>query len=168
MSSRSKLLTCSVFLLLLLQVTTTLVSAVDEEAVNLELADAEEALVSAYDAVLEAEESGANVSSLLVRLNVGGGYLTEAYVWYRLGALEDASSLAVLSSEIVGDVESEAVELRDEVERLGEAGFVAKIYSSAIGVVVVVVLGFVVWRVFRNRYNRKLLALRPEVVSDES
>jgi len=141
---------------------------VDEDVVALDIAEAKEVLGSAYGAVLEAEEAGANVSGLLGRLNLGGEYLAEAYVWYRLGVSEDASRFAGLCVEVVGDVRSEAFALRDEAERLGEADFVVKMFGSVGGVVVVVVVGFVVWRVFRRRYLGRVLGLRPEVVSGES
>ncbi len=168
MGSYSRISVFSVFLFLLLLVSFPWVGAVDEADSALGLADAEEALVSAYNAVLEAEDAGANVSGLLVRLNVGGEYLAEAYVWYRLGAYENASRLTGLCHEAVGDVRSEAVGLKDEAVRLGDADFVMRLVGSVVGVVIVVILGFVVWRAFRRRYNKQVSRLKPEVVSDES
>jgi len=76
------------FLFLLLSVSIRWVGAVDEDVVALDIAEAEEILVSAYGAVLEAEEAGANVSGLLGRLNLGGEYLAEAYAYVRLGDSE--------------------------------------------------------------------------------
>ena len=168
MGSCSKFFVFSVFLFLLLSVSIRWVSAVDEDVVALGLADAEEVLGSAYGAVLEAEEAGANVSGLLGRLSVGGGYLAEAYVWYRLGVSENASRFAGLCSEVVGDVRSEAVGLKSEAHGLWELDFLVRMIWSVGGVIVVVFLGFVVWRVFRRRYLRRVLGLRPEVVSGES
>jgi len=168
MGSCSKFFVFSVFLFLLLSVSIRWVSAVDEDVVALDIAEAEEVLGSAYGAVLEAEEAGANVSGLLGRLNVGGEYLAEAYVWIRLGVFENASRFAGLCREVVEDVKGEAFGLRDEAERLGEADFVVRMVGSAVGVVVVLIVGFVVWRVFRRHYHKKVLGLRPEVVSGES
>jgi len=168
MGSCSKFFVFSVFLFLLLSVSIRWVSAVDEDVVALDIAEAEEVLGSAYGAVLEAEEAGANVSGLFVRLDVGGEYLAEAYVWYRLGVYESASRFAGLCRDVVGDVRSEAFELRDEAERLGEADFVVNMIGSVVGVIVVVVSGFVVWRVFRRRYRKRVLGLRPEVSDGES
>jgi hypothetical protein len=65
-------------------------------------------------------------------------------------------------------VGSEAFELRDEAKRLGETDFVVKTFGSVGGVIAVVFLGFVVWRVFRQRYCSRVLRLKPEVVSGES
>ena len=123
MSSYLKLLVISVLLLFLLPVSILGVSASSEDVATLSITQAEETLASAFEAVLDAEMAGANVSGLLGRLNLGGEYLAEAYVWYRLGVSENASRFADLCFEVVGDVGSEAVELRDEAKRLGDADF---------------------------------------------
>jgi hypothetical protein len=164
----SKFFWFSVFLFLLLSISFSRVDAVDKDVVALQLADAEETLDSAYDTVFEAEEAGANVSGLMVRLNVGGEYLSKAYVWYRLGVFENASRFADFCQEVVGDVGSEAVGLRDEAERLAREDVLVRVFGSAVGVVVVVVLGFLVWGIFKRRYRKRLLGFRPEVVSSES
>lgn len=168
MSSPFKLLVISVLLLFLLPVFIPWVSASSEDVAILSITQAEESLASAFEAVLDAEMAGANVSGLLGRLNVGGEYLAEAYAYVRLGDSENAGRFAGLCVEAVDDVESEAVGLRDEAVRLGEADFGVKFFGSVVGVVVVVVAGFVVWRVFRRRYHEKVLGLRPEVASGES
>ncbi len=141
-------------------------SSADDAALT--ITQAEETLASAYEAVLEAEQVGANVSGLLSRLNLGGDYLAEAYLWYHLGVSENASRFAGLCHEVGGDVRSDALELRDEAKRLGEADFVVKIYGSVVAVIVVVVLCSVVWLVFKRRYRKRVLRLRPEVISSES
>jgi hypothetical protein len=168
MVSWLKFLVVSVFLFSLVSVSVPWVSAVNGDMMSLEVAEAEEALVSAYDAVLEAEEAGANVSGLLDKLNVGSEYLAEASVYVRLGDSESAARLAGLCVEAVDDVEGEAVLLRDEAVKFERADFLARVVGSAVGVVIVVVGGFVLWTVFRRRYLEKVLGSRPEVVSDES
>jgi hypothetical protein len=168
MDSWSKFLVISFFLFLLLSVSFSQVCAVDEDEAAQGLADAEAALVSTYGTVLEAEETGANVSSLLDKLNVGGEYLAAAYNWYRLGVFENASAYANLCRGVVSGVSSEAVELKDKAEVLMREGFLVTVFGSAVGAGIILVVGFVVWRVFRRRYFRRTLELKPEVVSDES
>jgi len=168
MTSWSKLLMVSALLLFLLPFFTLLVSASSEDVVTLALTEAEETLASTHEAVLEAEQAGANVSGLLDKLNLGAEYLAEAYVWYRLGVSENASRFAGLCYEVVGGVSSEAVELRDEAKRLGDADFVVNMIGSVVGVISVFVFCSVAWLVFRRRYRRRVLGLRPEVVSGES
>jgi ribosomal protein L19 len=154
MFSWLKFLCVSVFLFSLVSV--PWVSATNGGVVSLEVAEAEEALVSAYGVVLEAEEAGADVSGLLDKLNVGDEYLAEANAYVRLGNSESAGHFAGLCVEAVGDVGDEAVLLRDEAMKLGEADFIVTMIGSVVGVVVVVVAGFVVWRVFKRRYHKRV------------
>ena len=168
MCSWSKFLVFSVFLFLLLTFSFPWVGASSEDVVPLEVIEAEDILGLAYEAVLEAEEAGANVSGLLGRLDLGGEYLAEAYVWVRLGDSENAGRFAGLCVEVVGAVRGEAVGLKSEAHGLWELDFLVRMIWSVGGVVVVGVVGFVVWRVFRRRYLRRVLGLRPEVVSGES
>jgi hypothetical protein len=145
------------------------VFGVDGEDVAVLAVDRAEAEVaSAYEAVLDAEEAGADVSGLLAELNVAGGYLAEAHVWLGLGDFDNATRLADLCYDVVEGVEGEAFGLESEAHALGVTDSVVRMVGSMVGVVVVVFLGFVVWRVFRRRYCRRVLGLRPEVVSGES
>jgi len=164
MGSWLKFLVVSVFLFLLVPFAVPWVSATNGDAVPLEVAEAEEALVSAYDVVLEAEESGANVSGLLDKLTVGGEYLAEAYVWVRLGNSENTNRLAGLCHDVAEDVQSDAVELRDETKGSWMSETVVVMLGSVVGVILVVGLCFVGWRVFRRHYRKTVLGLRPEVV----
>jgi len=129
---------------------------------------AEVAMVSAYAVVLDAEQVGVNVSGLLAELNVGGEYLVDARIWFGLGDFENATRLAGLCYDVGEEVSNEAHGLRNEAHGLWVTDVVVRMTGSMVGVVVVVFLGFVVWRVFRRRYNRRVLGLRPEVVSGES
>ena len=145
------------------------VFGVDGEDVAASAVDrAEVAVVSAYEAVLDAEEAGVDVSGLLVRLNVAGEYLADARIWYGLGDFENATRLAGLCYDVGEEVSNEAYGLRNEAHGLWVTDVVVRMTGSIFGVVVVVFLGFVVWRVFKRRYHRRVLGLRPEVVSGES
>jgi len=167
MGSYSKLFVFSAFLLFLLPFPILLVSASSEDVVTLALTEAEEALASTHEAVLEAEQAGANVSALLDKSNLASEYLAEAYVWYRLGVFENANRFAGLCSDVIGGVRSEAFELRDEAKRLSEADFVVNIIRSVVGVSVVLVSCSIAWLVFRRRYHKRV-GLKSEVVYDES
>ncbi|MGD9130291.1 MAG: hypothetical protein PVH73_01795 [Candidatus Bathyarchaeota archaeon] len=168
MGSWLKFLAVSVFLFMLIQFSVPWVTATNGDAVPSGIVEAEETLVSAYDAVLEAEDAGANVSSLLDRLSVGGEYLAEAYNYFRLGDSENAGRLAGLCVEAVDDVEAEAVLLRDETVRLEKEDFLVNVFGSAVGVFIVVVSGFVLWEIFKRRYYAKVLDSKPEVISGEA
>ncbi|MFX1301277.1 MAG: hypothetical protein ACFFDE_10105, partial [Promethearchaeota archaeon] len=77
------------------------------------MVDAEAAVISALRVALEAEEVGANVSGLLVRLNDAGDFLARARIAYRFGDFEGAIGFASAGSSIGLEVETAAVDLRD-------------------------------------------------------
>lgn len=96
MGSYSKLFVFSAFLLFLLPFPTLLVSASSEDVVTLALTEAEEALVSVHEAVLEAEQAEANVSELLDRFNLAVEHLAEARLLFRLEDFDGAVHFAAL------------------------------------------------------------------------
>jgi hypothetical protein len=165
MGSCLRFVVVSVFLFSLLSVSG--VGATNGDVVALEVAEAERALVLAYNAVLEAEEAGANVTSLLTRLSAAGEFLSEAYVFVHLGNFEGAARLAGFCVEVADDVEVEAILLREEAARIERADVFTKVFGSAVGVVIVVVGGFLLWSLYKRRYLEKVLDSRPEVVSVE-
>jgi len=129
---------------------------------------AEAAVVSAYEAVLGAEQAGANVSGLLARLNVAGEYLANGHIWHGLGDFENATRFANLCYDIGEEVRNEAVELKNEAHGLWVWNLWVRMTISMVGVVSVVFLSFLVWRSFKRRYQRRVLGMKPEVVSGES
>ena len=140
----------------------------NQETAILSISEADYSMAQAHEAVLDAEEAGADVSGLLDRLDVAGEYLAEAHIWYRLEDFENATRFAGLCFDVVEEARSEAVELKNEAYGLWVAGLFVRIIGSFVGVVVVVLLGYVVWRAFKRRYQRRVLGLKLEVVSDES
>lgn len=132
------------------------------------ISHAEEVLASAYEAALEAEGAGANVSGLLVRLNDAGEHLAKAHIAYRLGDFDQAGSFANLCSEIGEDVKSEADGLRGAGFESRVTGFWLTIAGSLVGVVAAGLGGVWGWRVFKRRYYQRVLGMKPEVASDDS
>ena len=130
--------------------------------------EAEEVVASAYEAVLEAEHAGANVSGLLASLNEAGELLATAQVAFRLGDFDEAVLSASLCSEICEVVRDEADELRVEAYGAKIMNSWLTMTGSTIGVVAVVFGSFWGWRVFKRRYVRRALRMKPEVAKDES
>ncbi len=147
----------SVIFLLLLSVPILSTYAQSESTASLALTEAEETLASTHEAVVEAEQSGANVSSLLEQSNLAGEYLAEAYAWYRLGSFEKASQFAGLCSDAIEGVRNEAFELRDEAIRLNETDSLVNTLLSVAAVAAVLVSCSFAWLVFKRRYQRRLV-----------
>jgi hypothetical protein len=136
----------------------------NQETAILSISEADYSMVQAHEALLDAEEAGADVSGLLDRLDVAGEYLAGANIWYRLGDFENATHFASLCFDVVEEVRKEAYRLKDDAYGLWVAGLLVRIIGSFVGVVVVVLLGYVVWRAFKRRYQRRVLGLKLEVV----
>ena len=164
----SRFLVLSILSCLLFTLSIPRICASGKDEAVLVIFEAEEGLGDVYGAALEAELAGADVSGLLGKMSLAGEYLAEANLRYRVGAYEDAFDFANLCIETVDDLQNEVVELSDNAERLGVIDFAARLFWSAVGVVVVGITGFVAWRVFKRRYLIRVLKMNSEVVSSES
>jgi len=129
---------------------------------------AEQALASAYEAVLEAERTGVNVSGLLARLNEAGELLARAHVSYGLGDFDGAARSADLCGQIGEEVRVEAHGLRSLAVEEVVQRFRWTMIGSILSVTVIVGAGFLGWRMFKLRYCRRVLGMKPEVAKDES
>jgi len=127
---------------------------------------ADSAVVSAYRAVLEAEEAGANVSSLLRELNSGAEALARANMLYRVEDFDGAAYFADLCYDSVVDVAAEADGLRDVAASEGRTRVYLTSVASTFGVFCVVFGGFFGWRLFRKRYFRRVSKMKPDVVKE--
>ena len=162
----------SVLIILLIFVSPFFVSAalaeVSKDEAASALANAGGVVVSAYQAVLKAEEAGANVLSLLVRLNEAEEKLAQAHVAYSLGNFDETTRFADLSRNIGEEVRNEANELKSWAWAEGAQRLWFTTTGSVIGMIAVIFGSFLVWRIFKRRYYRQVLGMRPEVGTDES
>jgi len=144
------------------------IAHISESEASLTLTSAEGAVGSAYQAVVRAEEAGANVSGLLVRLNGAGELLAKAKVAYRCENFDEVVRSACLSFEIAESVKNEADELRVEAYGSRVAGFWFSLTGSLIGVVAVGFGSFRGWHFFKRRYYKRVFGMKLEVRPDES
>ena len=130
--------------------------------------EVEEAVFEVYGAVLDAEAAGADVSGLIDRLNIAGGYLALAKMSLRIENLEGAAGNASLCIEGLEGIVEDAGILKDTVVReLDEYSRMA-IIGSEYGVVTVIVCSLLGWYWFKKRYYKRVLEMRPGVVEGES
>jgi len=139
-----------------------------EDSAAASIERAEDALVSAYQAVLGAEEVGANVSVLLARLNDAEELLAEAQVAFKLEDFDEAVLSANNCSEIGENVKNEAYELRMEAYGSRVMSSWLTMTGSIVGVVVVGFGSFWGWHMFKRRYVRRVLRMKLGVAKDES
>lgn len=132
-----------------------------QEASN-DVASADQALRGAFNGVLDAEKTGANVSALLVRLNDAGGNLTLAEDALAAGNYSDAVGFAGACESLSNGVGADAVVFKSDAVAAAGNWWMTVLFSVAGSVVFAVVLLFV-WRRFRSGYLKKMLGSRPEV-----
>jgi len=138
--------------LLLVSVPCAQANVVDESEAVSALATAEAAVVSAYEGVAKADEVGANVSGLLVRLNEAGELLTRAHLAYRLGNFDSALDFAVLCEERLSGFTAEADALRGGAIQDRYWNFLVNVVGSILGTVAVIFGGFVAWSYLNRKY----------------
>lgn len=128
--------------------------------------NADVAVREAFNATLSAEGAGANVSGLILRLNEATQILGEANIALEAGNSNEATSKADQCIQIAQSVKSDADVLKNSALNETQAVFWSFLVFSVVGVSVFVVVLLVVWSWFKRGYVRKMLGMKPEVVSD--
>ena len=136
--------------------------AVTHQEASDQVAEADKVLRSAFKSVLDAEQSGANVSALLSRLNDAGSNLIAAEEVLAAGNYSGAVDLAGTVKLLANGVGSDADVLRSYAVAAAGNWWVTVVFSVVSSVVFGVALLFI-WRWFRRRRVNKMLGSRPEV-----
>ena len=133
-----------------------------EEAASA-ISEADQSLAQAYNAVLDVEKVGADVSGLLVKLNDAAGLLSEARKSFELGSFDEAARFAQLSIEGGRGVVSGAESLEVDANCANVSRLWWFLIGSVLGLPIVVSASFVGYRYFKRLYYRRLLKMRPRV-----
>lgn len=168
MSKPKLLVTLTILLAIVFPIFVLEAAASSMDEANSAIRHAEETAVSAYEAVLEAERAGGNVSGLLVRLDDAGELLAKARVEYGLEKFEETILSANNCSRIAESIEMEAEKLQAEANESRVIISWLTGTGSLVGVAVVLFGSYWGWRVFKRRYIRRVLKMKPEVVKDET
>jgi hypothetical protein len=128
--------------------------------------EADVAVRQAFDATLEAERAGANVSGLIVKLDGAVGLLAEAENAYRIGSFSEAISRAEECSALANGVVGEALSLRSSGLADAQKAALQTLTFSCVGGAAFLTVLFFVWGWFKRAYAGKLLRMKPEVASD--
>lgn len=164
------ILASSLFSIILILVSPICGSALcesDAEDARSAVESAEEALGSAYLSVLEAERAGGDVSGLVASLNDALEERSRAERAFESGEYDAAVLLAGGVAEGSGAVLDDAVRLRGYAELSGKIALRNQMVISFEIIYFTIIFGFLGWSLFRDRYLRRMMGLRPEVVADE-
>lgn len=130
------------------------------------LQTANTALEQAFNAVLDAEKAGANVTGLLLQLNVAAGDLAQAENSYHAGNSNAAAVQADSVLPIAQEVTNSAQGAKQDAVASGQNAFWLTIAFTATGAFVLVLVLFLVWRRLKRGYMEKLFSLKPEVAEN--
>ncbi len=132
-----------------------LAEASEDQAVSASaLASAEESVSSAYQAVSKAEAAGANVSSLLVRLNDAGWLLSRAQMAYKSGDFNSSQQFAAQSQEELNGFVADANALKETAIQERYFDFMVNVVGSIVGAIGVVCASFFVWFLLKRKYEK--------------
>jgi len=121
------------------------------------IAEASQRVNICYSVAADAAKAGGNVTGLLVALDEAGGLLSKAELALAKGEFDSASTLAHLSEERLVGFEDGAIGLRDAASRSRTLDFAFGVIGSAVGSVLVVLAGVVVWFYLKHRYAGKVV-----------
>jgi len=141
--------------------------AASSEEAQVAIGTAESRMSTAYESVLEAERAGANVSSLLLRLNNGSALLSKAQMQYRIGNFSEAVDFANQCFDSLNGIENEANELRDSAVIERKQRMLISAVGSTFAIGAVFYAGFFGWRFFKDKYCKRVLKMKPEVQADD-
>jgi predicted DNA repair protein MutK len=153
----NNLLICFISVFLLLSMMTPVCFAVDVDQARSSVSRAEQALGSVYVQVADAAASGADVSGLLNKLDVAGSYLSDAFAALKREDYELALQKAASCENELTGLEEQAVSLKAEAKNASAFVFSESVIGSAIGLVLVLVLGFIGWRILKRSYLKRSL-----------
>jgi hypothetical protein len=135
---------------------------------SMSVGNADVAVRQAFNATLDAERAGANVSGLIARLNEAGGALTDAENALRAGNSSVAASEASLCIGIAESVKSDADILKTSALDKDQTVFQNYLTFSVMSIAVFIVVLALVWRRFKYGYNKRVLGMKPEVAANEA
>jgi uncharacterized membrane protein len=144
------------------------VFAVSSDDAQAAINSAESKVISVYKSVLEAEKAGANVSSLLVKLNNGSALLSKAQMQYRIGNFSEAVNFANQCYDSLSGIETEADDLRDSAVMLRKQGMLISAVGSTLAISAVLYVSIFGWRFFKEKYSKRVLGMKPEVQANDS
>jgi hypothetical protein len=128
-----------------------LAAQIDAEAA---LASAKEQFIICYQASIEAEKAGANITSLTAVLNDAGEVLNQAEYTYSIGDFDVARDLAVQSSERLGGLISEANVLREIAVQQRNSDFLYNVVGSIVGTFAVIGGGLMAWFLLKRKFGQ--------------
>lgn len=125
-------------------VATSLVQAAQTDA-DAAISSAKEQIVICYQAARDAEQAGANITSLTAILDHAGSLFSQAELAYSINDFETARGLAAQSQETLANFVSDANALKESGIQQRNQDFMINIVASTAGTFAVLGAGAATW-----------------------
>jgi hypothetical protein len=139
-----------------------------ENKVLSKIMEADELISRSFDAVLEAERAGADVSNLMMQLSSAAHFLAEAHAQNRTGNFARALQNAMLSVQSVEGVIEDAERLKMSADAEYKERAFNAVAASMVIISVIALLSITSWQLLKRRHLDEILNLKPEAVCHES
>jgi hypothetical protein len=130
------------------------------------LQDANRAVSQAFNAVLDAERAGGNVTELMLKLNTAGAILANAQNILNSGNTANITSNLENALQMANQVNDAALNLRNVSLMDSQNSLWLTLIFSVAGAIAFGISLLIVWRSFKRAFNKKLLYTKPEVVEN--
>lgn len=161
--SKSHLLSAVVIGLILLSLVASASSQGSQDEAASAISKAEQAITLGYEAVLDAERAGSNVTSLLAGLNDAAALLVDARRAFNASRFEEATGLAELASAAADITRSDAKKLEIETAEANATRRTWFLIASFVAVPLVLVASFLGYRYFKKWYHQRPSKMKLEV-----
>ena len=121
----------------------------------------------AFNAVLDAEKAGANVTDLLAQINIAQEILAQAENLYRTGNTNSSAVQADSVLPITQQVTLDAQNAKQNAIVSTHNAFYSTIALTIVGIIVFILILFLVCRRIIQNYIERLSDAKPELVSNE-
>jgi hypothetical protein len=136
------------------------------DQITLKLQVANTAMGQAFEAVLDAEKAGGNVTQLLSKLNIAGTLLADAQNLLNSGNTVNITSNVETAVQIANQVNDDAIILRNVTLVRSQNSLWLTLIFSVVGAIVFGISLIIIWRRFKRSHINKLLGMKPEVIEN--
>ena len=150
-------------LITLLSVSDIHVTITTANQVSQNLFQAEKALEKGFNSILEAEMSGANVTSLIIKLNQAATLIEQAELANKTSNNNIVIHYATRATKISYEVNTEAITAKEMALIFSRTALLNQIIISTIITVIFSYVLFMIWRRFKRKYINSLTCAKPEV-----
>jgi hypothetical protein len=137
------------------------------DKITLKLQSANNAVGKAFEAVLDAEKAGANVSQLLVKLNTASELLSEAQNTYNSKNTANVVAILENANQIADQVNADAINLRNDSLIKSQSDIFFTLIFSIVGAIVFGISLILVWRKLKRDHVIKILDMNAGVVKNK-